>query len=307
MTDKQFSKLLNASVGDLESTLDLYASQVSAIVNEALENPGQGAAFWDEVAKKLDVRYTAMQAKFAEWAKEAIPEQYDTFMKEISTVLNQSDTLRSFAKQSFESLVTSQASGQIVASLIQDSIAGFANALTSGRADIDHLLRKTQQFVVDEYLIDKGVADAFQSGNLRNFKKMLAASSPEYKAILDAVADGATIKAGSKHFKPGYYAEMVARTKFHEAQAQAAIMQAKNYGTDLVRVSSHSTTTAICIPHEGKIYSLSGTSKVYPMLQATPPFHPNCQHLLYPEFAAEYGITGVPEKTFETLVDEMVA
>jgi hypothetical protein len=61
-------------------------------------------------------------------------------------------------------------------------------------------------------------------------------------------------------------------------------MQANNYGTDLVQVSSHNTTTKICMPYEGKVYSISGKDKRFPPLMNTPPYHPNCLHLIFPTF-----------------------
>jgi hypothetical protein len=300
VTEKQFEDILASSIRSMKSSMNSFGGNVSAIVAEAIENPSRNAAYWKTVMARIDAEYAAMQATMMQWAEDAIPSQYKAFLKEVQDLFEGGGKgILAFARESLGGLENSEASAQIVSALIQDAVSGYAAALTAGKAEIEHLLRKTQQMVIDEFLIDKGVADAFQSGNLRNFRKILAASSPEFKAILDAIEDGAVIKAGRYHYDPRYYAELVARTKFHEAQSQAALMQAKNYGTDLIRVSSHNTTTAICIPHEGKIYSISGTSKIYPVLQAMSPFHPNCQHLMYPEFAAEYGIDGTSKTTFE--------
>jgi hypothetical protein len=303
VTKKQFDALLESSISDMQNSLTTYSSNISAIVAEALENPSRDAAFWKTVTAKIDAEYAAMQASMMQWADKTIPSQFKAFLKDIQ---EQSKGFLTFAKQSISELVSADATTQVVGALIQDAITGYAAALTAGKAEIEHLLRKTQQMIIDEFLVDKTVAEAYQSGNLRNFKKLLAAASPEFQAILDAVKDGAVIKAGRYHYKPGYYAEMVARVKWHEAQSQAALMQATNYGTDLLKVSSHNTTTAICIPHEGKIYSISGTSKVYPALQAMTPFHVNCQHLMFPEFAAAYGIDGKSKTSFEEDVASIV-
>jgi len=71
---------------------------------------------------------------------------------------------------------------------------------------------------------------------------------------------------------------MVSRVKFHEAQSAAARQTAANYDTDLIRISTHNTTTAICQEYEGKIFSISGKDKRFPILDQSPPFHVNCLH-----------------------------
>ncbi len=91
---------------------------------------------------------------------------------------------------------------------------------------------------------------------------------------------------------PEYYAEMVTRVKFHEAQAQAAVVTAGNYGTSLVHVSSHNTTTAICQKFEGKVFSINGKDKRFPLLTDIPPFHVNCLHLLFPMFVESMEVEG---------------
>ncbi len=100
------------------------------------------------------------------------------------------------------------------------------------------------------------------------------------------------VQAGNRKFSPSYYAELVARTKFHEAHSIAAVSQAGNYGTDLLQVSSHNTPTAICVPFEGKIFAVGGGDKRFPPLSDTPPYHPNCLHLLFPTFVEAMEVQG---------------
>jgi len=49
-----------------------------------------------------------------------------------------------------------------------------------------------------------------------------------------------------------------------------------------VQVSSHGTVCEICAQYEGKVYSISGKTLGYPILDARTPFHPNCEHSLLP-------------------------
>ncbi|MBA7557934.1 hypothetical protein ES705_50717 [subsurface metagenome] len=130
-------------------------------------------------------------------------------------------------------------------------------------------------------------------GDLREAKDMLAAifESPQW----DIVNKKWYVQAGRYKYKPSYYAELVARTKFHQAQSQAALMQAANYETDLIQVSSHNTTTELCMPFEGKIFTISGKDKRFPPLTESPPYHPNCLHLLFPAFESGLQAQGTLE------------
>ena len=42
----------------------------------------------------------------------------------------------------------------------------------------------------------------------------------------------------------------------------------------------------ICIPYEGRIYSVNGKDKRFPPLDNTTPYHPNCLHLMFPAFVS---------------------
>jgi hypothetical protein len=106
------------------------------------------------------------------------------------------------------------------------------------------------------------------------------------------VAEKQFVQAGRYKYKPSYYAEMVSRTKFHEAHSYAAVATAGNYGTDLVIISAHNTRTEICLDYEGKVFSLSGGDQRFPRLDQFPPFHPNCLHLMFPQFESGMLVQG---------------
>lgn len=111
--------------------------------------------------------------------------------------------------------------------------------------------------------------------------------------LIDAPAKGPLVDIEGERFfvdkrgrkwKPKYYARMVARTTTREAMSQAFIETARAQSSDLVRVSSHpdGKVDPICVPYDGKLFSLSGRTPGVPVLERTPPFHPNCRHVLIP-------------------------
>lgn len=84
------------------------------------------------------------------------------------------------------------------------------------------------------------------------------------------------------------YAAMVIRTATREAHSQGVVGRLADVGYDLVQVSSHDHVEDVCTEYDGEVFSISGTHPQYPQLtpEATPPYHPNCVHVLTPGPAA---------------------
>lgn len=89
-------------------------------------------------------------------------------------------------------------------------------------------------------------------------------------------------------FTTDYYAEMVTRTRIGEAQVQGVIDSSLKYDVSTFRVSTHGTTTEICKPHEGKIYTLDPKYLNHPSVDGMltrdtrPLYHINCLHRINP-------------------------
>jgi hypothetical protein len=87
-------------------------------------------------------------------------------------------------------------------------------------------------------------------------------------------SDGRTMKLDS-------YSEMMARTQTGNAARQANLNRLQEYGQDLVQISVHFPTSPMCEPHQGKVFSISGTDSRYPRLDdaiADGLYHVNCKH-----------------------------
>ena len=92
------------------------------------------------------------------------------------------------------------------------------------------------------------------------------------------------------------YAEMTARSTTAEAQNKAQTTQGRDWGYDLVEMTSHSPTCPICAMYQGRVYALTkeaadgkykapdGTPLTFPYLYSTAfakgyeTIHPNCRH-----------------------------
>lgn len=116
------------------------------------------------------------------------------------------------------------------------------------------------------------------------------------EAMLVQIASGGI--SGNSYFREGTivngslgaYADVVLQGAETELSNSAVMDTMIANGWDLVRVSYHYGACPLCVPYEDRVYSVSGTSEIYPSLMETPwdeayqNFHPNCRHYLKPFF-----------------------
>lgn len=142
-------------------------------------------------------------------------------------------------------------------------------------------LAQIQEFEGWEETAEQWIRDEILEGvKTGASRQVVAGQIREY--LMDQLDEDGLINVKGRRYQPRYYSELVARTEMRKAQSNAVVNSCNQYETDLTEVSDHGTTTPICLNYEGKIFSLSGRSAEYPFLDIRPPFHPNCQHFLYP-------------------------
>lgn len=87
------------------------------------------------------------------------------------------------------------------------------------------------------------------------------------------------------------YADMVARTVVQEAQRHGTQNRLREAGQALVQISEHAGACPICIPWEGVVLRLDGSSEgAQPTIDDAMTaglFHPNCGHAVLPYFTRE--------------------
>lgn len=274
----------------LTKRLKKVEDKIYRLVIRAISNAKMSTAYWNTAKIELNLLYGEMNAVFKRWSIKEIPLRYQRSLRLIQTRINASKFILNTAKKSVSELLTSNASLQITRGLIDSSVQSFLSSSVVGKQNLRNLFITTQQTLINESMVNVAVSTGFEMGDLREAKTLLKAlfETPYW----EAVGKKQFIQAGRYKYRPHYYAELVARTKFHQAHSQASLVQASNHGTDLVEVSSHNTTTAICMPFEGKIYSTSGTDKRFPPLIDSPPYHPNCLHLIFPTFESAMQVQG---------------
>lgn len=156
----------------------------------------------------------------------------------------------------------------------------------------------TVMATVQSALIGRIEPDVYRRVGLEQVALRQATGQGVYKqlpAFVEALRrEGVTAfvdKAG-RHWSLHTYCSMVSRTTSRQAEVLASLTADPEQ--DLYRITRTGTTCALCAPYEGRVYSKSGTSSVYPPLSdafgkqdpAGPDtltntwlnIHPNCRH-----------------------------
>lgn len=198
---------------------------------------------------------------------------------------------------------------------VEKHLAGYTNAsvLTGEQhAVIDRLVMNlmgeitdasmTTMSTIQSAVIGRTTPDVYRRVGLEQVALQQATGAGTYKMLPGFVEtlrrEGVTAfvdKAG-RNWSLHTYCAMASRTTSRQAEVLAVLTADQEH--DLYRISSHSTTCAICAPYEGRVYSRSGTDPDFPPLAAAfgkvdpngPDtlantwlnIHPNCWHSIYP-------------------------
>jgi hypothetical protein len=100
------------------------------------------------------------------------------------------------------------------------------------------------------------------------------------------IVSGKYIRIGSRNYNLAKYSELVAQASITEMTVEAEKNTYLENDIDIVQVDIHNTTSEVCAPYEGTLWSISGESKKHrsidDCLNGGPPFHPRCSHFLIP-------------------------
>lgn len=137
----------------------------------------------------------------------------------------------------------------------------------------------------------------------RHFKDIFRQT--QLQEVSNKVATGKTIKETTKQMVESYkkqgipcfkdrlgrnwsletYSKMCARTVTRESATVAMINTCGEANVDLLQMSTHIGACPLCQQYQGKIYSISGRSKDYPIVPFPNGYwviHPNCCHVFSP-------------------------
>lgn len=281
--NSKFEKDFRFRFSKMDKRLKKIEDKIQAIMFGSMRSRKTNNAFWNAVRRELDKEYIKMNAIFKEWSKHNIPMRYKKSVYSLQSRIESTKAILNQAKLNGTKLLNTKASKQIMGALWKDASQSFLSASAAGKNNLFRITRLTQQVLINESLLDVTIATGFET--TLDLRRAIAQLAGRFEGeLFSAIDNKRFVQAGRYKYRPSYYAEMVARTKFHESHSAATRAQAANYGTDLIQVSSHNTTTAICQEFEGKVFSISGKDKRFPLLTQSAPYHPNCLHLEFPTF-----------------------
>jgi hypothetical protein len=208
-------------------------------------------------------------------------------------------------------------------SILNGTATEILNSQNQALKQVDTMLNKAIEFGVDLAPPQAGVSEAIQKvtnefanqgGKDMNYtmQSMLKSSNQIYRDTISKaslkLAQGYTtldeaikvtcktwVNAGSLLIKdsanriwsPESYSSMLIRTANRNVTTNVQLERNKEYGNDLIEISSHTDARELCAPYQGKIYT-TGRNKNYPRLSSTSYGEPaglfgiNCRHEAYP-------------------------
>ena len=256
-------------------SIQLAGARITTIIARPVDNPATWAPYARKI-REINLRVRQIKEHWAGFVQAELPVRF----REGQAIARR--VLRGIPRVEGAYLVKVQKAVQ------DQALLDMFDGLDAGKRDVVRLFRLTQQHAIAEAKIN----EAIRRGAIEGTPKAL--KSEVLKALEKRVGDGKIITVNTqtgkrRRFSADTYAELVARTRTREAQTAGTVQTTLEHGQDLVQVSAHNTSTKICIPHEGMVYSISGNSGKYPRLGEVTPFHPNCRHVMTPYVESDAG------------------
>ena len=254
---------------NIETLLDAMAEMDNATREEVLRAIGQRmsqAGKASTVTKIKNIIKTA-DPQVKEWIAQAIPNTYITGIKNSDKELGKK--VKNITVEDLKTLKDLSVHADAVNALMSDAYLDFANGMNG-------LVRGAERQLNEAFKQQaraKITANVLTGSDIRNTKKDIInlLGDKGFSVLTDRGGNTWTLKR---------YSEMLARTHTMRSFNDATINRASQFGVDLVQITSHSGSCAVCSALEGNIYSLSGANSKYPRYTIGLPIHPNCTHNL---------------------------
>lgn len=275
VTDREAQQAIDR----LTSKLDSIKQRIADIVQEVASTKNTSSQYWARLNRQLSEAYEDARIVINNWIDAEVPPRFN---KKLADAIRQlkNDVVKPPNLVDYAKMKDTASARQSLDALLGETKATFEIGIRSGELTMFRLTSATQQTLVSDAAVNKAVGEGFYEGGTgdnakRRLRDELLKKALDGKYVLVVGKDGK-----ERQYDVEAYAELVARTKLTEVSTLAVLDTAQEVGSDLVQVSSHNTICAVCAPHEGKIFSISGSDPDFPELEDEPPYHPNCQHSL---------------------------
>ncbi|MFA4971867.1 MAG: phage minor capsid protein [bacterium] len=278
---------------EIETISRLYRNseaRLMRVIQSATATDFQRGRSWI-LLKQIQTILTELEAGHQRWAEQNVIQWYRRGMAETAKTHRQ--PLPAFT----------QIHRQAVEALVQRMVATSAERVQSVAVGVSSAFIGAQQRVVQEQALaaqiaegvieglgpeelSKRIVQTLQDGAVRRLGTYV---DPVLKQQLQQTAEGKLIHILCKDGKTRAYnlkdyGRMVGITESRFAASEGVMKTTLEYGEDLVQWSVHTGACAICLPLQGKVFSITGQNKDFPILtdDSRCPAHPKCRHCLAP-------------------------
>lgn len=249
---------------EIEKLIKVYQEAQQALIRTIAEKEAKGnvTRFQKSLLFQVQEQIKSLNEQAKEWAENTIPAAYQEGLDMANQALKNAgvdkESLDSFARLHTEA----------IEALVMETLDDLYEA--------NNYANNTVKQIVDQAVTQK----IAQGQTVRECKNII---------IRDLIAKGITgieTKNG-KTMALDAYAALVAKSRTREATNTAMVNHLTALDRDLVKISSHNSSCPICLPLQGRIFSISGKDDRYPPLSRafTGPYaniHPNCAHVIMP-------------------------
>ncbi len=256
--DAEIQKLLNI-MNDLDSNVrSILLKAISVKLNGTLKN---------KTIRQIKSIIQTSDKDIKEWLSRAVSESYVDGLNDVDKQLKIKGKV--ITVEMLRTLKKLSVHADAVNALLGDSYLDFANAMNGIVRGAEKKINEAMKLQIRA----KIASNILTGSDIRNTKR-------DIMNILGDKGFTVLVDRGGKQWTLKRYSEMLARTHTIRAFNESAINRANEFGVDIIQISSHGGSCPICVPYEGKIYSLSGKSKQYPRYDIGMPIHPNCKHTI---------------------------
>ena len=271
---------------ELQKLISIFLKAETDIINELGRLRSAGNVDYAQVAalERVQAILRQMENDCWQYAPPMVEKQFYTAHPEARRVQGESLTKHIRAYNRAAALTSEQHA------MVDQLVAALMGEITDAAM--------TSMATVQSALIGRIEPDVYRRVGLEQVALRQATGQGVYKQLPQFVEalrrEGVTAfvdKAG-RHWSLHTYGSMVSRTTSRQAEVLATLTADPEQ--DLYRITRTGTTCALCAPYEGRVYSKSGTSSVYPPLSdafgkqdPNGPntltntwlnIHPNCRH-----------------------------
>lgn len=221
---------------------------------------GQVTDFYRALLKEVKIELMKLQVQTSKLSKDIVEELYIEAYEKSLELLEISNI-----KDGFTSLHT-------------DAIEILTENLVNNFSEVNNQVGRKIEDTIRDIGLTNGQLKFASGQTIKELQKELR------EALVKEGIGGITDKLG-RVIPFVVYADLLARSIVAETQNTSILNVAKEHNKDLVIMSEHKSACPICQKYEGKIYSISGDDKRYPLLNTIPGFnkgynniHPRCRH-----------------------------